>query len=392
MNRIYIILLILYAVLQSSCTESFEIETIDFENVLVVESTITSEMKTQLVKLSRTSPLNEPGGVKEHNAVVKVVSSGGATYNFIEDGTTGDYYSNQMFQAQPDVAYTLEVSTQSGENYISTGVVLPQAVEMDQVYAELDTKGGKQGVSVFVDTQDLTGNAKYFRYEYEETYKIVTPYVATLSAEVVNYNPSTDTYEIVTSQRKPEPVCYSTDYSTGIIQTATADLTDNRVFHFPVRFIDEDNPIFRERYSILVKQYTQSIEAYTFYNIINELGNVESLLSQGQPGYVAGNMTSVENANKKVLGFFEVSPVAYKRIYFSNDDFGLDQPPYFVDCNRSSLNYNNPLEDRDILYQLLVNFNYQVLEENHPIYVVVQAECSVCTSFSSNVKPDFWID
>ena len=43
--------------LQISCTEPYEIETVDFESVLVVESTITNEVRPQVVKLSKTSQL-----------------------------------------------------------------------------------------------------------------------------------------------------------------------------------------------------------------------------------------------------------------------------------------------------------------------------------------------
>jgi len=381
--------------LQTGCTELFVIETLDFESVLVVESTISNEMKKQVVKLSRTSSLENPGVNIEKNAIVKVKDGNGNVFSFSQDNETGNYISDEEFQVQANVSYKLEIITQEGKNYTSSEVVLPPVVEMDQLYPELISQDGKEGVQIFVDTHDTTGNAKYFRYEYEEAYKVVVPTPSSYNVEIVNYNAATEEFDIALSPREPEEVCYSLENSTGIIQTATTDLTENKIFRFPVQFIDKNNSVLRDRYSILVKQYVQNLGAYTFYKIIEELGNVESLLSQDQPGYVAGNMQSVSSADEKVLGFFEASSVAEKRIFFNYADFGLEKPPYFVDCEVFKLDYNRislEIDERSDLYTYLTIFNYQVLFSDHPEYEISSEECSVCTSFSSNVKPDFWED
>lgn len=385
--------------LQIGCTEPFEIKTIGFQNILVVESTITNEMKKQVVKLSRTTTLENPAVVIEKNAIVTITDSKGNVFGFSQENEKGHYFSDKEFQAETNIRYTLKISTQDGKNYISSAVILPPNVKMDQVYAELIIEDKKEGVQVFVDTHDTTGKAKYFRYEYEETYKVIAPYPSPYTAEIVNDNPDRETYEVALTPREIEEVCYSTINSIGVIQTATADKTQNRVFRFPIRFIGKSSSILRARYSILVKQYVQSLEAYTFYTIIEELGNVESLLSQGQPGYVTGNITSVTSSNEKVLGFFEASTVTSKRIYFNYTDFGLEKPPYFVDCDLLKLDYNDntdqdgDLNERRALRINVKYYDYQVIYNyGTRIYHIVKEECSVCTSISSNLKPDFWED
>ncbi len=162
---------------QWSCTEPFEIETVDFESVLVVESTITDEMKQQIVKLSRTSTLENSEILLESNANVNVSTSNGQNYYFNWNGELGYYVSDEAFSAQPNTSYTLSVNTADGKNYTSSEVVLPQVVEMDEVFAEVinDPNQKKDGLQVLVNTTDPTGDSKYFRYEYEETYKIVAP-------------------------------------------------------------------------------------------------------------------------------------------------------------------------------------------------------------------------
>ena len=364
---------------------------------MVVESTITNETKPQIVKISRTSTLENPEILIENNATVTISGSNGEVYNFSQDGETGFYISNQSFSALPNVSYTLNIKTQADKNYTSSAVTLPQTVEMDEVYAEtiVDLSDNKDGVQVLVNTEDATGNAKYFRYESEETYKISAPNPSNFNSEIINYNPISGTYQVVLTPRDPEEICYSSEYSTGILQTTTTDFNENRVFRFPVRYLSKRDPKLQTRYSILVKQYVQSVEAYTFYKIVKELGSVESLLSQGQPGYVAGNMTSEANPDEKVLGFFEASSMTSKRIYFNYEDLGLEKPPYFIECEPLLLDYNfteNPNE-REIIYTYLTFYDYQVLNLSQLTkYLIVQPECSVCTYFSSNIKPDFWED
>lgn len=158
-------LLISIFLFQWSCTEPFEIETVDYESVLVVESTITDEMNQQVVKLSRTSPLENSDVLIESNATVFVTSDDGQRYNFSWNDYLGYYVSNEPFGAQPDNSYTLKINTADGKNYTSSAVVLPPVVEMDEIFAERisDANQSKDGIQVFVNTTDPTGNSKYFR-------------------------------------------------------------------------------------------------------------------------------------------------------------------------------------------------------------------------------------
>lgn len=396
-TRIMYILFFSVILFEVGCTEEFDIKSEGFESVLVVESTITNEMKKQVVKLSRTTTLDTNTTLFENNANVKVFGNNGQVYNFSKDYNTGYYISNQKFKAEQNVSYTLKVDTQDGKHYTSSEVILPPVVAIADVYPEriVAANRDKDGVQVLVDTEDPTGKAKYFRYEYEETYKIVAPFPSQYTVEIVDHVPFPKSYKLILTRREPEEICYSTEFSTGVIQTSTTELNENRVSRFPVKYLSKTDAKLQTRYSILVKQYVQSVEAFTFYKILNELGSLGSLLSQGQPGYVVGNIVEETNPNEKVLGFFEASSMNSRRIYFNYEDLGLDKPPYFVDCEVLVLNYylaRDP-DDRTSLYNYIRYFDYQVLSSSTTgIYRIVQPECSVCTYFSSNVKPDFWED
>ncbi len=391
-----IICVIILSFIQITCTEPFVINSIDFSNVLVVEATITNELKHHVVKLTRTIPLEDFGQSIEYNAIVEISRSNGEKIGFSQDPKTGDYISDIEFKAVPAVSYTLKITTQDGTTYTSTPTDLPPVAEIERVYPELTTENGKEGIHVFIDSEDQGGEAKYFRYEYEETYKVKLPHPSALSSEIVRFDLFTQTYEIELSPRRLDLTCYTSDQSTGILQTSTAELGHDRVVRFPVRLLNKRDPVIRERYSILVRQYVQSLEAHTFYRTLSDLGNIESLLSQGQPGYVSGNLSSGSNSQAKALGFFEVSAVSSQRIYFSYRDFGLDQPPYFVECEHL-ISY---VIGRDELKRKLEFENYQVFfYEEKPvngspakIYHIAQSECTECKEFSTHLKPDFWED
>lgn len=379
----------------SSCTEPFSIvETInqDYNNLLVVESTITNEFKHQEVKLSRSSGIDENHSLIENNAKVQIEDSNGVVFNFSQDSKSGIYLSNEKFEAINDVSYTLKINTQNGEDFISKEIFLTTPVEIDDVYPELDEFDDFKGVTIYVDAHDDSNTAKYFRYEYEETYKINVPYPSNYEWEFTRYGvEDAGFYEVILTWVPPKTTCYSPTFkSSGIMQFSTTNLDESNVVHFPIHFIWEDSPMLRERYSILVKQYIQSAEAYTYFKTIKELGQTESLLSQSQTGYVTGNLSAVSDPNKKVIGFFEASAVTEKRIYFNYFDLDYEFPPYFYECEKIHMLPTKELKEK------IENENYQIVDwtEDGPIkgYYIYKETCTDCTSFATQTKPDFWED
>ena len=378
-----------------SCREPFEIENSSFEDVLVVESTITNELKQQIVKVSRTYNLEENEPAFENNATVWIEDNLNTIFSFSQN-TTGDYVSDIEFNAETGHSYTLYITTQDGKEFSSTETSLSPISEITQLYAELITRdNGDIGIEVLVDSNNENSEAKYFRYEYEETYEVRPPHHSGVEG-IIDF--TQEPTVIVTPRLQEEGLCYTTESSFGVIQTTSENLENNNVIRFPIRFIEKSNGIIRDRYSILVTQYVQNIEAYTFYKIIEELGSIESILSETQPGNVSGNLQSLDNENEKVVGYFDVATVNSQRIYFTYSDFNIVKPPYIYDCELLDLDYtdNTSLDgdrnDRFNLEQRLLHGLYKLVSANHPNYVIATTECTDCTSISSNIRPDWWED
>ncbi len=395
-----LICFIIIILISNSCVEPFDIKTLTFENALVIEATITNEFKWQEINLSRTFRLDEEVPLFETNADVKITDDSHNIYNFHET-IPGKYVSVAAFSAQPNIDYQLLITTSDGKSYASHPTKLTNITQMDNVYASREVDDlGFENMSIFVDSFDPTGKSKYYRYEYEETYKIVAPKWNAYDL-VVTDNAYPWTIDKVFKTRE-ERVCYKTLHSNSIIQTQTNGLSKDRILKFPVRVLSRENTIISYRYSVVVKQYVQSLDAYTYYKILNKLSGSESLFSQNQPGFFNGNVFSVDNLNEKVVGFFEVSSVSSQRIYFNFQDFFPNEPlpPYFTKCSTFGPQAIPwlPGEESDLVELILrgtVKYYMNNLEpsySNPGPYLLVMAECGDCTKYGNNVKPDFWIE
>lgn len=385
-----------------SCTEPYVLQSNTFENILVVETTITNELKKQEIKLSRTYPLEENGTRIEKGATVYIVDNNGTRYDFQENNDS--YISTSIFQAQANKTYELHIQTSDGKTYVSNREKLTSVSPITEISKEIITKDNAKGVQLSVKSFDPSNSSKYYRFEYEETYKVIAPKWVPIKA----FRTSEITYEL--SPRISEAkVCYGSKKSNSIIQLATNTLLEDRV-NLPIRFIDSKDYIIGNRYSILIKQYVQNLEAHTYYKTLSKLSENQNILSQNQPGFLSGNIRCVNHPKEKVAGFFEVASASEKRIFFNFSDlFPNDEPKYIVDCGDDNPNIKyqfcfdpprvNPhckgrdflarLEDNKIAYHSEIILNPIT---DLRLITAYDIKCGDCSSFASNIKPAFWID
>ncbi|MEP6804870.1 MAG: DUF4249 domain-containing protein, partial [Flavobacterium sp.] len=170
MKKIFLIRFLITIILVSvlGCTTPYSYQTNGYEDVIVIEATITNESKNQEVKISRSYKLEENKSKFETEAVVYVTDDLGNKYEFDEGDES--YKSVNTFQANPDRHYQLHVLTKDGRSYISSTETLPQQTEIESLNATAITKDGQLGVEITVNSTDPTNKSKYYRYEYEETY------------------------------------------------------------------------------------------------------------------------------------------------------------------------------------------------------------------------------
>ncbi len=382
----------------TGCTEQYAFKSSEFESILVIEGTITNEVKKQTISLSQVYELEETGPKFATGANVFVADDLGNQYQFVEKDTV--YISLSEFRAEPGRKYQLKIRTKEGKNYISDEQTLTTETKIDNLTASVENMNEETGVQIYVNSYDPTNNSKYYRYEYTETYKIVAPKWSSFqtSMTTIPATPGQPASEIIslTPRTTESKTCFSSKNSDKILLTNTNNLSEDRV-HFPIRFISDQNYIMSHRYSIYVKQYVQNFAAHTFYKTLRDMSTSENMFSPKQPGFFYGNITSVEDPTEKVIGFFDVSSVSSERIYFNYEDLFPNKPlpPYYeIDC--STAEYMDcdgpyPCQGGILRYNIrsksLVYFSTKLGS-----YLMVKAACGDCTSFSSNIVPTFWVD
>jgi hypothetical protein len=307
MRKVFLISSLAMAVLQLvSCVEEIGFENESFESALVIDATITNEDKQHEVLLSRTYQFEDREPHPESNATV-TISGNGAIYEFEED-EVGRYVSKSTFSAVPNVDYQLQINTNNGRSYASSPTQLTSTTQIDALYAERETNDDDvNGMSIYVDSYDPTGNSKYYRYEYEETFKIIAPEWRNIDLIVLEEDP----FCIVGEVDRPDEqeVCYRTETSAALNLASTEGLSEDRLFRHLARFVRSDDYKISHRYSILVKQFVQTEEAHNYYKTLLKFSEEGSLFSQVQPGFVVGNIISENSADEIVIGIFEVSSV-----------------------------------------------------------------------------------
>ena len=395
-----IFIFIISATFFVSCTEPYALQTNNYEEALVIEATITNELKYQEVKITKTYKLEENFPTTVTDAVVILKDNLGNTYDFAEQGNK--YVSVNEFKAEPNRQYQLKIITDNGKSYVSTTEVLTHETSIQSIVPTVTIVNGVRGAEMIVNSFDPTNSSKYYRYEYEETNKIIAPKWVPVKA-VVSPTPSPGVIDLVPRTEEAQ-ICFTTKKSDKIILTSTNDLSEDRVI-FPIRFIKDNDYTIANRYSIFVKQYVQNLASYTYYKTLKELSGSEGILSQNQPGFFFGNIKSVENPNEKVIGYFEVSSVSSNRIFFNYDDVfpGQLKPKYPYKCE---IDPQVPQENIFLFCFSALNpdcAGYQVLSVlssgtmvyynfSNNKYELYPTPCGDCTSFSSNIRPSFWID
>lgn len=370
----------------SACTEPFQGEVVGLEDILVVNALITNENIRQEVRLTRPYRFDEDAPIAEKNATVRI--NDGEQQFFFDEIAPGKYVSSIAFGAEINKSYSLEITTANGKSYRSGTMELPVAnTTIDKLYAERITDdNGQEGMGIFIDTFDASDRSKYYRYEYDETFKIIAPFWSPEDVVFVIQLSTGPSFNIIRRERE-ERICYGTDSEKTINVVNTLNLDEDRLSRYNVRFINRDNYILSHRYSIKVRQYVQTPEAFAYYDALRGLSqSATTVFSEDQPGFLPGNILSLDDETENVAGFFEVATVTEKRIFFDYGDFfpGEELPPYFQNCSPSS-------QSGEDLKGTLARNERVYYDSNGGIRTVPRA-CGDCNALGSNKVPDFWID
>ncbi len=397
---ILLFLLFIFLLLTKSCIEPFEIDNNTFTENIVVKAILTNEIKSHSVKLFQTIPIDSTKTIPVKKAIVTIIDDAGVTYNF-QETENGIYTSTSPFAAQPLKSYTLNIETIGGMKYNSTPEKLPLSSEIKDLSFNVELNDLDILELVIKANSALSGNeGQYYRYEYDETYKIKIPFWTTRKIIIESAKPP---YEFKLIQKDPNEdgvgFCYGNQKSKKFLITETKSLSEDRVIGFPIRTIPLDSYVVGVRYSILLKQYVINKKTHDYYELLSKFSDPDNVFSQVQLGNIPSNIKSETNPiENKVDGFFEVSSVNTKRFFINREDitetnytnyvtraFCNDRPtPIIVDQDG-----NSPL--LKLLESGYIFFDLPPVSTSFP-YILIGKECGDCSRHGNPVAPDFWVD
>jgi hypothetical protein len=408
-----ICLLILLVAIAASCKKPFNPVILSTSNnYLVVEGIINSGSDSTFIKLSRTVKLSgKTSASPELNAIVTVEGDQNTSYPLTETGRGN--YSSAGLNLDNSHKYRLSIKTSNGKQYLSDYVDVVNSPPIDSVSYDAQGALSVPGVNIYVNTHDASNKARYFRWDYQETWIFTSNFLSAYKSNgdtVLGRNLDNDNiYE-----------CWLSDTSSNIVLGSSAKLAQNVITNNPIISIASTSEKIGLEYSILVRQYALTAEAFNFYTNLKK--NTEQLGSifDAQPSQISGNIHSVANPLEPVIGYISVGSITSQRIFIYKRVLPAwgTPPPFYSDCvlavdpeePKSPCCYyvfNNPKGYTENQVDKYINYNSvdfhpggdnplipvsAIGRPAHPPlgYTAASRRCTDCTLRGSNKKPAFW--
>jgi len=289
-------------------------------NYLVVEGLINSGPDSTFFKLSRTVKLSSTTTqAPELNAIVTIESNQGSTYTLQETGN-GEY-SSPPLNLDNTRQYRIRIKTTANEEYLSDFVVAKTTPGIDSISYKVQN----DGVQFYVNSHDPQNNTRYYRWDFDETWRYTSLYQSYFKLE--------NNYPVYRTNflQAPDDIhdCYKTAQSQQVLLGSSAKLSQDVISMYPIDFISAASGKIASGYSILLRQYALTPDAYSYWQILKT--NTEQLgtIFDAQPSQLQGNIHCVTVPSEPVIGFVSVSSITSKRIYIDHNDINLFVLDYF---------------------------------------------------------------
>jgi hypothetical protein len=340
---------------------------------LVVEGVINSGSDSTIIKLSKTVSLSTSNTTNPVlGAIVSVESNGNLVYPLTE--TTNGNYVSPGLNLNKAQTYRLSIKTPNNEQYFSDFVPVNITPPIDSIGFNI-LNIPAPGIQIYANTHDATNTIKYYRWDYAETWEFHADYFSgwEVSGDTLRQRPVAD--EIY--------YCYKSDSSSNVILGSSAKLQQDVLYQSPIAFIPSTSEKIETEYSILLKEYAITADAYNFWT--NLKTNTEQLGSifDAEPSQVNGNIHCITNPSEPVIGYISASTVTSKRIFISEYQLPKWTPIYPYACE---------IEPEEI-------GTYAALFYGHPPVEIPLTQggttfayytCVNCRIRGSKTPPSFW--
>jgi hypothetical protein len=357
----------------TSCEEPYTptIEVGDMEPIVIIDAFINVDGQSK-VRLSHTVPIGtDSSAIPLKNAVLTVQSEKGDTYKYTMNNAKGEY-TLPHGPLSMNTRYKLHVQVFNQE--YSSDWVSPLATgNLDKV--ELDRTN--LGMEILVNSANTESTQRFYRWQIEETWQMTSRFVSLFTYD-----------KGVVRWRNPEENisrCFQFNEGADIAIATTENLDKNEIVKQKIQFIPNLSNKLGIRYSVLVKQYSISKEAYLFWSVLKKNSESVGDLFGSMPGELRGNFHQANG--RPVLGWVDAGKPSIRREYFTssaiNPVWQFNHPGY-EGCQAEELFRRNtslvPLHE--------LNKSPSNPDPTHYAYTSVL--CATCSRFGSTTTPDYW--
>lgn len=357
----------------SSCIEPFTPSgTGGSETHLVIDGFLNIGTDSNYITLTKTRPLQDDSPYeKVRYATVSVVSEEGKVYNYV-DRQDGTYVlAPQVFNE--NTRYQLRVRTYEGKQYESDFVSVSKTPDIDSVTYYVDNQLGT--VVINVNTHDPANETWFYRWNYEETYKYSTPHFSSIVWTGSGRN--------IVPRNERIDLCWKTETSKHILLGSTIKQTSSSVLSLPVSNTPISTNKFLEGYSILVRQYGLTHEAFEYWTTLAKTTQGTGSLFDPLPSLVTGNIKCITNQDELVFGYFSAGEEKTKRLFISQRLGNYLVCPLPMD----TVSIFDPRFPVILESSLLIDFTD---ESQREVYTTIPI-CADCRLKGGNTtKPSFW--
>jgi hypothetical protein len=347
--------------------------------LLVVDGFINSDGPTT-IQLSRTMTLNDKKSkpLPELKAQLLIEGDDNSSRALIEkaDGL----YTIEKTSVDNKKKYRIRIVTRDKKEYVSDFVEVKQTPLIDSVTWEIDDV--RRGIQFYVYTHDLENAARYYHWEFLETWQYHADLTTTWEYldGVVVHNPQLHVYD-----------CWRTKRSTAIYITNTNRLRDDVVSKFPLAFIPATSEKLEIGYHMAIKQYAITPDTYDYLRELKKLSEQQGSIFDAQPSQLLGNVRSITHENEKVLGYVSAHGSSEKNIIIFA---GGVLPPWF---NGRTTYTSCPISNRGftITYiNQMLKLGLLVPADNPENLSAPWYQPKVCVDCrergGTNIRPDYW--
>lgn len=361
----------------SDCVTPFDPEISKYEDLLVVDGAISNIPGSAYVNLSKTSSYS--GRTKNPLNAASVTLIDELDNRILFNNSANGKYTpaNRDFAGEIGRSYKIYIETAEGIICESPFEKIPEPIPLDAVNYEFISGDNDRdrGLEITVDVLNKNRTNAYFLWEYTETWQFEVPNVSSFVPD--------------------SRVCYKTAKPPVFLIGTTQNLVQKQLVKHPLYFINNSSNRLYIKYSVNVTQHTLTEPTYVFYHDLIEVNENQGGLFDASPITLIGNMRNLSDPDLPVLGNFQVSGAAAKRIFINHAVVAgkLIVPSGFENCQTQ---YAGELTGGGLLDSLahagwfVIDRTFNPAANDTIITLVNYRACCDCKMNGTNVKPEFW--